>query len=98
MARIVWSRQASEDLQGIIEYISRDSATTARRFARKIISRIEQVKRLPLSGGFVLEDATKTYREVLQGNYRIIYRVHGNRLFIVTIRHAARLLDAEDLE
>ena len=98
MARIIWSRQASEDLHDIIEYISRDSPTTARRFARKLIARVDLLKRLPLTGGFVLEDATRTYRELIQGNYRIIYRSDGNVVFIVTVRHAARLLRAEDLE
>jgi toxin ParE1/3/4 len=98
MARIVWSRQATEDLQDIIEYISRDSPITARRFAKKIIARVDLLIHLPLSGGFVLEDESRTYREVLQGNYRIIYRSDGKTVYVITVRHSARLLRAEDLE
>jgi hypothetical protein len=56
------------------------------------------LKRLPLSGGFVLEDASRTYRELIQGNYRIVYRSDGKTVYIVTVRHAAPLLRAEDLE
>jgi plasmid stabilization system protein ParE len=98
MARIVWSRQAVEDLEAIIEYISRDSASVARRFARKIVARAEQLKRLPLSGGFVLEDFGRKYREVLHGSYRIIFRSDSKTVYIVAIRHSARLLDVSDLE
>jgi addiction module RelE/StbE family toxin len=98
MARIVWSRQANDDLRDIIEYISRDSPTTARRFARKIISRVEQLKRMPLCGGYVLEDASRTYRELVQGNYRIIYRCDGQTVYLITVRHAARLLHVDDLD
>ena len=48
-------------------------------------------------GGFVLEDETQIYREILQGNYRLIYRVERERVIIVAVHHAARLLDTDNL-
>jgi plasmid stabilization system protein ParE len=98
MARIRWSESAAADLDGILEYISRDAPLAAKRFAQRVFARIGLLKRHPLSGAFIAEDTTQTYREVLQGNYRIIYRYDGRVVTIVTLMHAARLLDADDLD
>jgi plasmid stabilization system protein ParE len=37
-------------------------------------------------------------REIVYGNYRIIYLFDGEKLEIITVRHAARLLRGKDLE
>jgi hypothetical protein len=37
------------------------------------------------------------FREILQGNYRIIYRVEGDVVYLVALHHAARLLDVDKL-
>lgn len=47
----------------------------------------------PHSGGYIAEDSRKIYREIIQGNYRVIYRVSGDDVLIVAVYHAARLLD-----
>ena len=98
MADVIWAPKALDDLEDLIEFISRDAPMTARRFAQKIIARVEMLKHQPLIGGYVLEDDTRTYREVLQGNYRVIYRVAGELVIVVAVHHGARLLDPEVLE
>jgi plasmid stabilization system protein ParE len=42
------------------------------------------------------EDESRRYRELLQGSYRIISRATDETVFIVAVRHAARLLASED--
>jgi plasmid stabilization system protein ParE len=39
------------------------------------------------------EDIGRPWRHIIFGNYRIIYRVDGNRVSILRVVHAARLLD-----
>ncbi|MBC7856167.1 MAG: type II toxin-antitoxin system RelE/ParE family toxin [Pirellulaceae bacterium] len=53
----------------------------------------------PRSGGLVEEDARRIYRQLLHGNYRIIYRIDSELkvVRIVTVIHAARLLDPHQL-
>jgi plasmid stabilization system protein ParE len=51
----------------------------------------------PELGGWVIEDETRTYRELLLGNYRIIYRAGPEAVYIVAVRHGARLWDVEDV-
>lgn len=98
MARIVWAPKALDDLEGLLAYISRDAPVAARRFAQKVIARIELLRNHPLSGSYVPEDESRTYREVRQGNYRILYRTDAETVYVVGVHHAAKLLDAGDLD
>jgi len=98
MARLIWTENAIDDFERLIEYIAQDAPLAARRFAQKMISRIELLQQHPNLGGYVAEDDTRTYREVLQGNYRVIYRSEKNDVYLVAIHHSARLLDVEGFE
>jgi toxin ParE1/3/4 len=75
-----------------------DSPVTACRFAERIVGRVEQLSDHPLSGSVIPEDDDGVYRQLVQGNYRLIYRVAGDRVFIIAVQHAARLLQVDELE
>jgi len=75
MASIIWAPSALDDLDDLLRYIAADAPVTARPFAQKVVARVEQLVDHPDSGGWLPEDEARTYRELLQGNYRIIYRV-----------------------
>ena len=92
MARVVWSRVARDDLQGIIAYIRSDAPAYARSFALRLSQRVTQLEMFPESGRFVPEDPTKTYRELIFGDYRVIYRHSERTVTIVTVVHGARIL------
>jgi toxin ParE1/3/4 len=81
----------------VIEFIERDASVAARRFAQRIVDRVELLQVNPLLGSVVQEDDTGTYRELLQGNYRIIYRASADAVYLVAIHHAARLLAVDEL-
>jgi len=97
MAKIVWTPKALDDLESLLDYISKDAPAAAHRFATKMIARVESLAGHPLLGGFVAEDPDHTYREIRQGNYRVIYRTDGRMVYIVAVHHAARLLNSDDL-
>ena len=50
----------------------------------------------PCSGQIVRELGREEIRELLKGNYRIVYRVAEDRVEILTVYHSARLLDESD--
>jgi len=93
MARLIWTEKALDDFEQLLEYIAKDAPVTACRFAQQMISRVELLQDHPLLGAEVPEDDTHTYRQVLQGSYRIIYRVEEDTVYLVTIHHAAKLLE-----
>lgn len=97
MAEIKWTLQAIDDLEAISEFISRDSRNYARLFVSKTINSTERLKRFPESGRILPELNQKHIRENLLGNYRIIYRVKGDFVEILTIYHSARILNIKNI-
>lgn len=93
MVRINWTKQAVSDLQSIAEYISKDSKFYAKREILKIRNATNLLKTFPLSGKIITEITKTDFREIIQGNYRIIYKIISKqRIDIITIHHAARSL------
>lgn len=92
MAKIVWTEFALQDLKSIHDYISEDSRFYADRFIDKLIDRVYQLEELPKSGRIVPEFDSDVIRELIEGNYRIIYKIHADSIGIVRIHHSARLL------
>ena len=92
MAKLIWSPRALADLQAICEYIARDSDRYAKLFAERVVQLTESMPQHPLLGATVPEYGREDLRERRFQNYRIVYRVAPDRIEIVTISHAARLL------
>jgi addiction module RelE/StbE family toxin len=93
MARIIWTIQAAEDLENIYNYISKDSLKHARIQIIRIRDRAKILKKHPKSGRVVPEIGNEKIREVIIGNYRIIYRLLSDKIVeIITIHHSYRLL------
>lgn len=92
MAQLIWSPRSIRDLQDVCDYISRSSDRYARVFARQVIVLAESIPHQPLLGAIVPEENQFELRERLFHNYRIIYRLRGDDVEIVSICHGARLL------
>lgn len=90
--KVIWTDFAIEDLRSIHDYISQDSKTYADRFVEKLISRVDQLEYLPNSGRVVPEFNNELLRELIEGNYRIIYKLNSDSIGIVRIHHSARQL------
>ena len=91
MVEITWSPQAIEDLRSIQRYIGRDSPRFAVLIARKLVDAVERLAAFPESGRVVPEIDDPGMREVVWRNYRIVYRVGGAAVEIVTVFHGAQL-------
>ena len=92
MAIVIWTEFALEDLKAIHEYISQDSKVYADKFIEKLIDRVDQLENFPESGRSVPEFSSKTIRELIEGNYRIVYKINPDHIGVVRIHHSARQL------
>ncbi|MDA3927282.1 MAG: type II toxin-antitoxin system RelE/ParE family toxin [Kiritimatiellae bacterium] len=97
MAEIRWTQQASSDFEGITLFIAQDSEYYASFFASKVLHAVERLIDFPASGRVVPESDNPAIREIILGNYRIVYRLNKNTTEILTICHGARLLDLDYL-
>lgn len=75
MVQINWTKNSVKDLQSIYEFISLDSVRFAQIQVFKIKSRTEILKSNPSAGRIVPEFRTSAYRELIEGNYRIVYKI-----------------------
>ena len=98
MAEIRWTLQAAADLEAIAEFISVDSPQYAQLFALNIFNAIERLATFPRSGRAVPELGNPAIREIILGNYRIVYRLRNEVAEILTVYHGARLLDPSVLK
>ena len=90
MAQISWTNRSIQDLKSIYDYISLDSTFYAARFISKLIKRVDILIEFPESGRMVPEKNTPEIRELIEGNYRIFYRLRKDEVTILRIHNAAR--------
>ena len=84
----------SVSVDSIAEFISRDSRHFAVLFATNVFSRAARLADFPESGRVVPETHDETVREILFGNYRIIYRVRGREVLVLIIADGRRDMHA----
>ena len=93
MAEVKWTDQAIDDIDNIAEYISNDSQTFARIQTQRFFERVKILESQPLAGRIVPELNDPSTRELVKGNYRIIYHIDSNDVAtILTVHHSQRLL------
>ena len=95
---LTWTGPALQNLLEITQYIKADKPEAARRFAKQIKEKVTRLARFPQSGRIVPEFQASGLREVIVGEYRIIYRVVSTKLQveILTVHHGTRLLGNQD--
>jgi toxin ParE1/3/4 len=98
MARIRWTIQAIQDIEAICEFIARDAPRYSHIFANRIVKSTRRLKSFPFSGRIVPEIGVEYIREIILGNYRLIYRIRNKEVQILTIYHSARLIDSEQIQ
>ena len=86
---IVWTIQALRKLNKFVNYIAQDDLVTAEKWALKLIEKTDQLIEQPESGRIVPEYNEPTLRELIVGNYRVIYRIRNeqNTIYIQTVWH-----------
>jgi toxin ParE1/3/4 len=91
MVEIRWLKEARDDLSDIYDYISLDSERYAKHQIDKLLNRTLIIKNHVRVGKVVEEINRPEIRELIEGNYRIIYRiVNENQVHILMIHHGAR--------
>lgn len=93
MVRLNWTPRSLNDLDSIAEFISEDSIKYAKIQVRRIRNKAKIIKDHIYIGRPVPEYNDTTLREIIMGNYRIIYKIFSTyEIDILTIHHSARML------
>ena len=95
--RIIWSPLAIERAKEIIDYIAQDKPSAAENWIETVFSKVDALITSPEVGRIVPEVGNSQFREIIYGNYRIVYRIEQKRISILTIRHEAQILPIDEI-
>lgn len=86
---------AEHDVRAIRDFIARDKPGAAGKWVRSIDRRIRSLKSMPQRYEVIPEaqELGVEYRHIISGNYRTIYRIEDDRVIVLRVIHASRLLD-----
>lgn len=89
---VEFSPESAEDLKSIVSYIAIDNPTRAESYGNQLVDRALAVKNIPRKGRIVPEFGNPNIRELIEGNYRIVYRIRDAEAIIDVLRfwHAAQ--------
>ncbi len=90
MVKIIWTDNALRDLEEIAAFIEKDSPHYARVTVRGLYKYTKILKDQPKLGRMVPEVGSEDFRELIRGNYRIIYKPSADSVYIVTVHHSSR--------
>lgn len=94
---MIWTERSRDDLVEIFRFIAQDNRIAAERWVARLIEHAELTATLPFGGRVVPELGRDDIRETFLRTYRIIYRVAGEDIRILTVFEGHRRLRAGDI-
>jgi len=93
--RVELTPLAEGDIAAVWEYIAQDSPGNAASFILALEEQIASLEQFPERCPRIPENEIlgTTYRHLIYGAYRTIYRIAGDRVVILRIVHGTRLLE-----
>jgi toxin ParE1/3/4 len=88
--RVVWLPLAVRRVTQIAQRIARDRPRAATKWIDAVFAATTPLAQFPESGRVVREVGRQEIREVLHGEYRIVYKVEAQRVAVLTVRHGRR--------
>lgn len=95
MAQLLWTDNALQQLESIRSYIESNNANFAERYINRMLRRIDLLKSFPESGELQPQYRGGNVRQVVFGNYRIIFQGTLTIVRILAIQQAAIAGDPE---
>jgi plasmid stabilization system protein ParE len=95
--RVLWTEQALSRLAESEDFVSTDNPATAVKLTSRLVDRGESLARLSHRGRRLPEMPSSPLRELVEGNYRIVYRIKRNTIEILTVFEGHRRLRRSDV-
>jgi toxin ParE1/3/4 len=95
--KLIWSPLSLQRVQEISDYIAIDDMSAASNWIDAIFAKVELLKSNPEIGRIVPEMEKSDIRELIFGNYRIIYFSSKKQISILTVRHFKQILPTGEI-
>lgn len=91
MVEVIWTQRATEEITNIAEYIEQYSVNYASIIVKKLYNKVSVLKQFPKIGRLIPEMQDERYREVIEGNYRIMYEMLDDEVILIQrVLHTSR--------
>ena len=94
--KLIWSPLATQNAHALASFIAQDKPIAAMQWLEGLFERVELLQVLPESGRVVPEISISSIREIIFGQYRVVYRLEGEQIMILTVRHGKQLLNLNE--
>ena len=95
--KVIWSPLSLDRVTEIAKYIAEENKSAAIELVEHLFSRVDQLGKYPESGQVVPELDRSEIRQLVDSNYRIVYRVEVDNIAILTVRHHRQILTEDDI-
>lgn len=95
--KVLWTEQALSRLVEIEDFVSADDPAAAVRLIARLVDRGESLMRLWQRGRRLPEMPSSPLRELVEGNYRIVYRARKSSIEILTVFEGHQRLRRSDI-
>lgn len=93
MAYVIWTKKAYEQLERAVKYIKEEQSTSyAEVVLNKILTSTRTLADFSQMGQIelFLSHKKSEYRYLLVWSYKVVYRVHGNKITVSRIFHTSQ--------
>lgn len=95
---VEWSPLSIQRVLELADYIVLDKPDVATQWASDIFDSTEKLKEYPKLGRIVPEIKDEDFRELIEGNYRIVYWLGNSKISILTVCHGKQLLPMDEVK
>ncbi len=86
---------AERDIEEIYTFIAEDNIKAAEKFVSELERQAKTLEAFPERGPVIPENELlgTRYRHLIYGNYRTLFRISGQTVYVLRVLHGARLFD-----
>ncbi|REL37824.1 type II toxin-antitoxin system RelE/ParE family toxin [Rhodohalobacter sp. SW132] len=89
---VIFTDQFLSRVEEYTDYIALDHVPAAIKWARGVFEQCQKLSNQPESGRIVPEFRRAEIREIIHGNYRLIYELKPKQIDMLTIWHTRQML------
>lgn len=95
--KVIWTDQALVRLLEIQDFIGHANPDAAERLVHRLVERGDGLSKFPEMGRSVPELSGTGIREIIEGRYRIVYRIQAKVIQVLTVFEGHRQFPTEDV-
>jgi toxin ParE1/3/4 len=95
--KVRWSVLALQRISEVVDSIAHDRPEGARRWAQDIFAAVEELAQFPDRGRIAPELGQPSVREIILGDYRILYKTGPKGIGVLTVRHGRRRFNRREV-